>query len=407
MADPDIYAVKHENINIRMNSRSGGFFTALSDFVLNHGGVVYGCILTDTFEVVHVRADNKEARDAMRGSKYVQSRMDDVFARVKKDLEDGQRWVLFTGTPCQVSGLKGFLQNDYERLILADILCHGVASPKIWRQYLSWQEEQNGKCTAVDFRNKKDFGWADHVETLRFGDKAVNSQVFTYIYYGHWALRPCCYQCPFRSLHREGDVSMADYWEIDRAYPGFNDNKGVSLVFVNTEKGAEIFDAVKDDLEWKQTKLEDSTRPSMLHPFPEPEDRDIFWRDFQNGSFEKVVMKYTGHGIMSRISRKIDRAWMKLKFTHTPGFREPVRYVNIRNGFDADSNLPVLYKSREDCCGCTACYAVCPTQAISMQPDEEGFLYPVVDAEKCTRCYRCLSVCAFRRSLDEYSELEK
>ncbi len=407
MADPDVYAVKHKNINIRMNSRSGGFFTALSDFVLNHGGVVYGCILTDTFEVVHVRADNKSTRDAMRGSKYVQSRMDDVFARVKKDLEDGQRWVLFTGTPCQVSGLKGFLQKNYERLILADILCHGVASPKIWRQYLSWQEKQNGKCTAVDFRNKKDFGWADHVETLRFGDKTVNSQVFTFIYYGHWALRPCCYQCPFRSLHREGDVSMGDYWEIDRAYPGFNDNKGVSLVFVNNDKGKKIFDAVKDELEWEQTKLEDSIRPSMLHPFPEPEERVLFWKDFLDGSFGKVVKKYTGHGVMSRISRKISRSSVKRKVTHKSELDEPAGYVHVINGSGEGGNLPVLYVNRKDCCGCTACYTVCPTQAVSMQPDEEGFLYPVVDAEKCTRCYQCLSVCAFRRRLDEYSESEK
>ncbi len=380
--NPDIYAVKHKDDDVRMNSRSGGFFTALSDFVLDRGGVVYGCILTDTFEAVHIRADSRKVRDAMRGSKYVQSRMQDVFAEVKKDLQDDQRWVLFTGTPCQVSGLKGFLHGDYERLILADILCHGVASPKVWRQYLAWQEEKHGACTGVDFRDKKDFGWADHVETLRFGDQSVHSQVFTFIYYGHWALRPCCYQCPFRSLHREGDVSMADYWEIDRAYPGFNDNKGVSLVFINRDKGAKIFDAVKEDLEWKQTRLEDSTRPSMLHPFPEPKDRSLFWKDFLHGSFGKVVRKYTGHGLLSRLSRKVDRVRLKIDGPRTSA-------------------------ARAACCGCTACYAACPTQAISMQPDEEGFLYPVVNADQCTRCNQCLAVCAFRRKLDEYSEFKK
>ncbi len=386
--NPSIFAVKHKNLDVRMNSRSGGFFTALSDYVLDRGGVVYGCILTETFEAMHVRADNSKMRDSMRGSKYVQSRMGDVFADVRKDLHDDRRWVLFTGTPCQVSGLKGFLDGDYEQLILADIFCHGVPSPEVWRQYLAWQEKQNGKCTAVDFRNKKDFGWADHVETLKFGDKAVNSQVFTYIFYGHRALRPCCYQCPFRSLHRVGDVSMADYWEIDRAYPGFNDNKGVSLVFVNNDKGAKIFDAVKNDLEWKQTKLEDSTRPSMLHPFPEPEDRDLFWKDFSSGSFGKVARKYAGNGILSRVSKKIS----------VGGKARGAK--NIGHTVQESKDLPKLYTNKRDCCGCTACYAVCPSQAILMLPDEEGFLYPVVDAGKCIRCRQCLSVCAFRRSLD-------
>ncbi len=391
--NPSVYAVKHKNSEVRMNSRSGGFFTALSDYVLDRGGVVYGCILTETFEAVHVRADNSIMRDSMRGSKYVQSRMGDVFADVRKDLHDDRRWVLFTGTPCQVSGLRGFLDDDYEKLILTDILCHGVPSPEVWRQYLVWQEKQNGKCTDVDFRNKKDFGWADHVETLRFGDKVVNSQVFTYIYYGHRALRPCCYQCPFRSLHRVGDVSMADYWEIDRAYPGFNDNKGVSLVFVNNDKGAKVFDGVKNDLEWKQTKLEDSTRPSMLHPFPEPEDRDLFWRDFSSGSFGKVARKYAGNGILSKVSRKLSVGGMARGAKGTE---------HIALGI---IDLPELYLDKRDCCGCTACYAVCPSQAILMQPDEEGFLYPVVDAGKCIHCRKCLSVCAFKRKLRDERDL--
>ncbi len=420
--NPFVYAVKHKNPDVRMNSRSGGFFTALSDFVLNQGGVVYGCVLTDEFEAVHVRADNSEMRDSMRGSKYVQSRMNDVFFNIKRDLQDSRRWVLFTGTPCQVSGLKGFLDDDYDRLILADIVCHGVPSPEIWRQYLAWQEIQNGKCSAVDFRNKKDFGWADHVETLRFGDKTVNSKVFTSIFYGHWALRPCCYQCPFRSLHRVGDVSMADYWEIDRAYPGFNDNKGVSLVFVNNDKGATIFDAIKSDFEWKQTKLEDSVRPSMVHPFPVPKDRNSFWKDFLGGSFKKVAWKYTGDGLMPRISRKISKWNNTIKKTaHTHTLNESTKYVHDVNDSACGTQgvveaepivgerkeLPELYSDKRDCCGCTACYAACPSGAVFMQPDEEGFLYPAVDVEKCTRCYQCLAVCAFKRQLSSDRDVNK
>ncbi len=186
---PNVYAVKHKNEVVRAASRSGGIFTALSDAVLLENGVVYGCILTESFTAAHVRAENSEERNRMRGSKYIQSKLGDTFKNVKEDLDVGKK-VLFSGTSCQVAGLKQFLGKEFVKLLCVDIVCHGVPSRKVWDNYLQWQEQKNhSKITGVDFRNKKDFGWWDHVETICFENrKIVNSKIFTNLFYGHYIL---------------------------------------------------------------------------------------------------------------------------------------------------------------------------------------------------------------------------
>lgn len=235
---PKVYAVKHKDEATRAASRSGGIFTALSDRVLSDGGVVYGCILTDDFSAIHIRAENTEERNRMRESKYIQSKLGNTFKNVKLDLDTGKR-VLFSGTSCQVAGLKRYLGKEYNNLFCVDIVCHGVPSKKVWNAYLRWQEEKNhSKVVKVDFRNKRDFGWHDHVETLYFKNgKSSNSYVFRNLFYGHTVLRPSCYECQYKSVMHPGDITIADYWGIEKAAPEFDDNKGVSLVLVNNEAG--------------------------------------------------------------------------------------------------------------------------------------------------------------------------
>lgn len=183
---PKVYAVKHKDEATRAASRSGGIFTALSDQVLSNCGVIYGCVLMDDFNAVHIRADNEEDRNRMRGSKYIQSKLGDTFKSVKADL-DAQKSVFFSGTSCQVEGLKKYLGKEYDNLFCVDIVCHGVPSQKVWNAYLRWQEQKNhSKIASVDFRNKKDFGWHDHVETLHFENgNFISSQVFKELFYGH------------------------------------------------------------------------------------------------------------------------------------------------------------------------------------------------------------------------------
>ena len=313
---PQVYAVKHNNLETRMASRSGGIFTAITDYILSKNGVVYGCILNESFEAIHVRAETVEERNRMRGSKYVQSNMGDIFLQVQKDLKS-ERLVVFSGTSCQVDGLKAFLGKDYDKLFCIDIVCHGVPSPLVWKKYLEWQEKKHGTCIAVDFRNKKDFGWAAHVESLVMKQKdkdtvKIDSSVFTKIFYEHSVLRPSCYHCPYKSIHHPGDITIADYWGIDEAAPGFNDNKGVSLVLVNNESGIAMFEQVKNDITWQKTKIEDSLQPPLVKPFEQPKKREEFWQDFQNSKFDKVAKKYGGLGIWNKIKRKLVR--IKKKF---------------------------------------------------------------------------------------------
>jgi coenzyme F420-reducing hydrogenase beta subunit len=310
---PRVYAVKHKQKDVIAASRSGGVFTALSDFVLENKGVIYGCVLNTTFNAVHTRAESAKDRDLMRGSKYTQSQMKDVFKKVENDLLAGRK-VLFSGTPCQVAGLKLFLRNTYDNLLCVDLVCHGVPSPKVWSAYLHWLEEKkHSKVSKVDFRNKRDFGWRSHIETISFENKEIlNSTVFSSLFYTHNILRPSCYECPFKSTKRPGDISIADYWLIENAAPEFDDNLGTSLVLINNKRGMEIFGVIKSDLLYKETRLVDSMQRSFVASYPQPESREKFWNDYSHRQFNYIAKHYGGYGFTNKCKAKIRKLITKL-----------------------------------------------------------------------------------------------
>lgn len=299
-----VYAVKHKDEQIRADSRSGGIFTAISDQFLN-GGVVYGCVLDDKFDAYHMRTEERTGRDKMRGSKYIQSHMRDCFKEVKKDLDAGKH-VLFSGTSCQVAGLYLFLQKEYTNLLCTDIVCHGVPSKKVWHEYLDWISKGK-EIVNVNFRNKVDFGWTGHIETITVGTKNINSEVFKNIFYGHNAIRPSCYECPFKSIHHPGDITIADYWGIDNAAPGFSDNKGVSLVLLNTEKGQFFFENAKENVIWQETRIENSMQSPFEGPYKSPITRDYFWSDFAKNDFAYIAKKYGDYTFKYRLKQIIKR----------------------------------------------------------------------------------------------------
>lgn len=292
---PIPYAAKHKADEVRRSSRSGGVFTALSDVVFKQGGVVYGCSMNEELRAVHIRTVGTPERDRCRGSKYVQSDMGDIFMQVRDDLQNN-RYVLFTGTPCQCRGLDKFMKVmkvDTARLVLADILCHGVTSPLLLEEYLSFQQRRcRGRVTGMNFRNKVRYGWNSHVETVTVNGRDRDSDIYAKLFYNNNGLRHSCYQCPFKSVRRLTDISLADFWGIDRAVPGFNDNQGVSLVFVNSDKGARYFEACKGALSWQQCGLDMCMQPALRGPFESPPDRDSFWTDYCRMSFEALIKKY-------------------------------------------------------------------------------------------------------------------
>ncbi|MBE5875879.1 MAG: coenzyme F420 hydrogenase [Lachnospiraceae bacterium] len=286
------YIVKHKDISIRRKSRSGGIFTAVSDKILADKGIVYGCAVNENHFAEHRRATTKLERDAFLGSKYVQSDMRECFTQVKADLEK-QDIVLFSGTGCQIAGLKASLNNEYnDRLFTIDIVCHGVPSPKVWGSFLDWMESKyKGKVESVNFRDKR-YGWMSHFETVVINGKRRVADYYRAIFYKHYSLRPSCYQCPYSNIERKSDITIADAWGIDAQNADFNDDRGCSLVILNTEKGKTIFDAVKDELEVREVDIKQFMQPNLVKPSFRPSNREQFWIDFFEEGFEFVSQKY-------------------------------------------------------------------------------------------------------------------
>ena len=289
------YAVKNKDENIRALSRSGGVFTALSDLILNDGGTVYGCVLSGDFKTAyHTRAVTAEERDRMRGSKYIQSEMRDCYSQCRKDLAEG-REVLFSGTPCQIDALNRFLKitrTDTSNLLTVDIICHSAASPKIWDKFLD-EKAAGRKIDSVDFRDKARFGWRDHIETVTIDGNAASSSEFAGLFGNNLISNPHCHKCFYKTAHRVSDITLGDYWGIERLCRDFNDNKGVSLVIVNTEKGNNFFDMCSERLIIKEFNLSDSLQPSLEFNFDAPKFRKSFFRDADKMDFERLNKKYS------------------------------------------------------------------------------------------------------------------
>ena len=302
------YIVKQKDLNSRMLSRSGGIFAAISDQVLAQGGVIYGAGMDKNFNVVHKRAVNATERDELRGSKYVQSDMHNAYRLACEDLKAG-RLVLFTGTPCQVDGIKALCPKGCEEhLICMDIVCHGVPSPRVWNDYKAYVERKyHGKIEKIDFRNKERFGWSDHWETVTINGKEHDSQVYMKMFYEHTFLREACYVCPYKNLQRISDISIADAWGVETANPEFDDNRGVSLVLINTQKGEKWFLDSLQGGDFKECALEKYMQEPLKGPFKKPDNTENVWKEYNEVSFGKFVKNHYKEPFLSVVKRSLKR----------------------------------------------------------------------------------------------------
>ena len=311
---PDTYAARHKDMDEVMKSRSGAAFAAISDYILEQGGVVYGAGYKDHFRVAHKRATTKEERDEFRGSKYVQSDLTGVFRMVKQDLKNGLT-VLFSGTPCQTSGLNSYVGKKLrENLVLIDIVCHGVPGPFLWRDYLRYIEKKQGDIiSVVNFRDKEEFGWKAHHETFKFVNGG-GKMIFTDLFYKHIMFRHSCGKCHFCNTTRPSDITLADFWGWEKTDPNINkDDKGVSLVLVNTPKGREIFEAVKDKLDTIPAELENCLQPNLQHPSVIHPKRMDFERDYIKHGYKYVMCKYGDVGWKNKVRKFMRRLKNKIK----------------------------------------------------------------------------------------------
>lgn len=283
-----LYAAKNRDLPTRMASSSGGVFSLLAESVEAQGGVIYGAALDEELRVRHLRAEHREEWEAFCVSKYVQSDLGDSYMRVKRDLEEGRK-VLFSGTPCQVEGLLRTLeQTDTSRLLTCDVVCHGVPSPLIWGEWLCLAAEKNGRrVRSVDFRAKELTGWhhsslvvkGENGEILSAGTHSENA--FSRMYFRHLIIRPACHRCSYASFQRHADITLGDYWGIEKQFPEFDDDRGVSLVICSSEKGLAAINAVRDRLDAFPVEKEQCRQPNLVHRTEEAKQRGLFWRLFR------------------------------------------------------------------------------------------------------------------------------
>ena len=302
---PDTYGARHKDRGEVDTSRSGAAFIALSDVILREGGVVYGVGYEGHFRVVHKRATTRVERDEFKGSKYVQSDLTGIFRQVKKDLQAGLM-VMFSGTPCQTAGLASCIGRGKlrENLFLVDIVCHGVPAPYIWRDFLAYLEKKQGsEICYVNFRDK-DFGWHDHHETFKFVNGGGQKMTFTFLFYRHIIFRQSCGKCPYTNTQRPSDITLADFWGWEKTKPDFNeDDRGVSLILVNTEKGRRLLELAKKDLDMFPARVEDCLQPNLQHPTKPHPARMKFERLYARKGFLAAVKRYGDMGWRYKLAK--------------------------------------------------------------------------------------------------------
>lgn len=264
-------------MNTLMNSSSGGAFTAISDYIIEANGVVIAPVYNYKSNRMEYRvARNKDERNMMRGSKYIQTcRNDFVFSKVLAAARD--RKVLFVGTPCYVEGLKKYLEAksaNMANILLVDIICHGVASPMVWSDYLA--EKGIKQIEYLTFKDKK-FGWSKPSAYVCKKKRKIMIDDYVSIYYSGNVLRPSCHVCPYASLVRPGDITIGDCWGVKEHKPSFASENGVSLLIVSTQKGLEIANIIRRDMTMVECEAAEILQPNLQRPTPCSPDRDKFW----------------------------------------------------------------------------------------------------------------------------------
>lgn len=306
LVEPDVYAARHRDITEIETSRSGAVFIALSDWVIDNGGVVYGAGYEGYFRVVHKRATSKLERNEFKGSKYVQSDLKDVFLQIRKDLKAGIK-VLFSGTPCQTSGLLSFLRTikqDISNLFVVDLVCHGVPAPYIWRDYLKYIEKKyNDTIVFVNFRDKSQIGWSAHKESFVLSSgRYISKFIYSDLFCKCIMFRHSCKKCYFTNFQRPSDITIADFWGWERVDKNINsDDKGVSLLLVNTEKGRNLFNEIKDKISSIKTDTSHCLQHNLQYPSVVSSYRMDFEKDYISKGFVFCAKKYGNIGLLYQI----------------------------------------------------------------------------------------------------------
>jgi len=294
----EVYACKNKENEVLLKSSSGGIFTLIANYILKEKGVVFGAAFNENFEVVHEWIDNSDGLDKLRRSKYLQSKIGNSYKEVKKFLLDGRK-VLFTGTPCQVEGLITFLGRDYDNLYTQDIICHGVPSPKVWKKYLEYKKKiYNENPKQINFRRKDIAGWNNFKLNIKYESFEENldtsKDFYMRMFLDNYDLRKTCYNCNFKKIKRNSDITIADFWGIKEVNLEIYDEKGVSAVLINSKKGKELFENIKRYIIYSNENIDDIVKYNypLVRSVEYNGKREDFFEDLDKLDFETLINKY-------------------------------------------------------------------------------------------------------------------
>ena len=311
---PRVFAYQNVISEVLKSSSGGAFIALCKAFEQCHGkgNVVFvGAALQDDMKVRHVAVQNANQCDVFQGAKYVESQCDDLFSRVLHELAN-KKWVLFSGTPCQIYRLRSFLlknQMQMDQIIFIDLICHVTPGEEIWNDYKSWLEEKYGSKLIKYFFRYKPEGWKAYPAYVQFADgrqliNTAETSIYSKLHMMGYIILRKCFQCPFSNEKRWGDLTLGDYWGVETLISLSNDQikRGVSLILSHTKKGEELLDLLCQEEQTEGFFVETYGREylkyqhNLVHPTIKPDLYEEFWKDYEKKSFEDMIRKYLGYG---------------------------------------------------------------------------------------------------------------
>lgn len=312
-----VYGARTKDKIVLKESTSGGIFTAISNYVLCENGFVCGAVFSSEYKVQHIISNTIKDRDRMRGAKYVQSDMGTIILTIIDKLKNN-RIVLFTGTPCQVAAVKKIASNKNldKNLLTVDIICHGVPSPGVFEKHIREIEEKYGKICKYEFRDKNK-GWKGQNVTIITEKGTVSDEdakVFSSLYFNSLIIRPSCHNCKFASMDRVGDITIGDFWGIDKEKNKLNDNLGVSEILLNTTKGENVFEMIKSNLDYFKIDSDSYIQPNMKAPTLRNAISYSFWNKYNKEGIgigkkflKTIPIRMLPYRIISKIRRTVGK----------------------------------------------------------------------------------------------------
>lgn len=306
-----VYAIKNKNEDIRAKSSSGGFFNELCEYVINNQGYVFGAVYDENFDVYHMGTNSLKESQKFKGSKYVKSDTNTTYIEVKELLKSN-KLVLYSGTPCQIHGLKSYLEMskiDQDNLITCDNVCHGTPSPKIFKEYKHELETKyNSKIKDFTFRYKVNNTTQNIYALFENNEKYIShsrDDKYYKLFLNNINLRDCCFDCHYSNTNRIADFSMADFWGIEKSISNFDDGKGVSLLLINSIKAESIFKLINNNFRVVNSTINDALQTNLMHPSIASKNKDKFWDCYIKKGYYYSTKKYANPNIIKRIIKSI------------------------------------------------------------------------------------------------------